>query len=91
MGPPVGHNRGCMAANYTDDHLGTLVVMSRPDLETTIPALTLAKAKDVMFELSVAGSPVVVNHWGHIWVLSGLSYAAAEWSPDPAPGEGDEQ
>lgn len=78
-----------MAASHTDDHLGKLVVMSRPDLETTIPDLTLGEAMAAMRELAIGKSPIVTNHWGHVWVLSGLSYAAVEWSPD-SPGEGDE-
>lgn len=86
----MGHNRGGMAASHTDDHLGKLVVMSRPDLETTIPALTLGEARTAMVDLAASKSPIVTNHWGHVWVLSGLSYTAAEWKPDPAPGEGDQ-
>lgn len=79
-----------MTASYTDDHLGSLVVLSRPDLETTIPGLTLGEAMAAMGELAAGKSPIVSNYHGHIWVLSGLSYAAAEWSPEPAPREGDE-
>lgn len=80
-----------MAANYTVDHLGSLVVVSRPDLETTIPSLTLADAKHAMADLAAGKSPIVTNHLGHVWVLSGMSYTAAEWSPDPTPGEGDDR
>ena len=87
----MGHNRGGMAANYTDDHLGSLVVMSRPDLETTIPLLALADARAAMTDLAAGRSPIVTNHEGHVWVLSGLGYTAAEWSPRPAAVEGDER
>lgn len=78
-----------MTTTHSDDHLGTLRVESRPDLQTEIIGLSWAAARDAMGELALGRSPVITNTWGTVWVVNGLAYSAAAWEPDTAPGEGE--
>ena len=71
-----------MTASHSDDHLGRLVVHSRPDIETEVQSVSWGETRAALEALARHESPTVRSYSGIVYLLDGLSFVAAWWVPD---------
>lgn len=71
-----------MAALYSEDHPGTLVVECRGEITVEIDGVPKAEAQTVLADLAARRTTNLEARSGSLYVVDGLSVIAAHWSPD---------
>lgn len=71
-----------MTVQFSDDHIGRLIVDSGMQVQTEIDGVTFAAARSAFEDLAAHRSPIIVDVNGSMHIIDGLRFIAAEWKPE---------